>query len=53
MQMAILVYETDQTLNSQKTHLTGELWMSFVSILEKNDRVIKSLHCTDIDLIIK
>ena len=44
------VYDIDPTLNSQKTHHTSP-WrasygVSFVSISDKNDRVIKSLYCT-------
>ena len=39
----------DQALNSQKTPHTSPLrasyGMSFVSILMKNDRVIKGLYC--------
>ena len=42
----------DQALNSQKTPHTSPLrasyGMSFVSILMKNDRVIKGFYCTDI-----
>ena len=41
----------DQALNSQKTPQTSPLrasyGMSFVSILMKNDRVIKGFYCTD------
>ena len=40
----------DQALNSQKTPHTSPLrasyGMSFVSILMKNDRVIKGFYCT-------
>ena len=40
----------DQALNSQKTSHTSPLrasyGMSFVSILMKNDRVIKGFYCT-------
>ena len=40
----------DQALNSQKTPHTWPLrasyGMSFVSILMKNDRVIKGFYCT-------
>ena len=42
----------DQALNSQKTPHTSPLrasyGMSFVSILMKNDRVIKGFYCTSI-----
>ena len=42
----------DQALNSQKTPHTSPLrasyGMSFVSILMKNDRVIKGFYCTNI-----
>ena len=42
----------DQALNSQKTPHTSPLrasyGMSFVSILMKNDRVIKGFYCTHI-----
>ena len=41
----------DQALNSQKTPHTSPLrasyGMSFVSILMKNDRVIKGFYCTN------
>ena len=41
----------DQALNSQKTPHTSPLrasyGMSFVSILMKNDRVIKGFYCID------
>ena len=41
----------DQALNSQKTPHTSPLrasyGMSFVSILMKNDRVIKGFYCND------
>ena len=43
----------DQALNSQKTPHTSPLrasyGMSFVSILMKNDRVIKGCYCNDSD----
>ena len=42
----------DQALNSQKTPHTSPLrasyGMSFVSILMKNDRVIKGFYCTSV-----
>ena len=42
----------DQALNSQKTPHTSPLrasyGMSFVSILMKNDRVIKGFYCTKV-----
>ena len=42
----------DQALNSQKTPHTSPLrasyGMSFVSILMKNDRVIKGFYCIDV-----
>ena len=37
----------DQALNSQKTPLRASYGMSFVSILMKNDRVIKGFYCID------
>ena len=44
----------DQALNSQKTPHTSPLrasyGMSFVSILMKNDRVIKGFYCTSLSL---
>ena len=44
----------DQALNSQKTPHTSPLrasyGMSFVSILMKNDRVIKGFYCICIDV---
>ena len=44
----------DQVLNSQKTPHTSPLrasyGMSFVSILMKNDRVIKGFYCTSFNL---
>ena len=43
----------DQALNSQKTPHTSPLrasyGMSFVSILMKNDRVIKGFYCTSLE----
>ena len=46
----------DQALNSQKTPHTSPLrasyGMSFVSILMKNDRVIKGFYCIIIIIII-
>ena len=43
----------DQALNSQKTPHTSPLrasyGMSFVSILMKNDRVIKGFYCLCVD----
>ena len=46
----------DQALNSQKTPHTSPLrasyGMSFVSILMKNDRVIKGFYCTPISILI-
>ena len=43
----------DQALNSQKTPHTSPLrasyGMSFVSILMKNDRVIKGFYCMSLD----
>ena len=46
----------DQALNSQKTPHTSPLrasyGMSFVSILMKNDRVIKGFYCTNHDMYI-
>ena len=45
----------DQALNSQKTPHTSPLrasyGMSFVSILMKNDRVIKGFYCTQLQMI--
>ena len=44
----------DQALNSQKTPHTSPLrasyGMSFVSILMKNDRVIKGFYCTQYEI---
>ena len=46
----------DQTLNSQKTPHTSPLGasygMSFVSILMKNDRVIKGFYCSNFKSVI-
>ena len=45
----------DQALNSQKTPPTSPLrasyGMSFVSILMKNDRVIKGFYCSHIHVL--